>query len=216
MCIRDSFEIGDDADFRNEVIEQFLRKELTQAKDDQLKAVLLSGSPWKAILDAVTAAPADSKIEFFKQQVFVDPKTGKPKDDLSEDEARIEAAVRSILERFITTVPEDLRRKKREAGIRSFDDLLMDMYSQLTNLLFIQGVQQRYDGVLIDEFQDTDPIQYAIFKRLFLSTDSSARSVFFVGDPKQSIYRFRNADLNTYLAAKDDIGEVYELSLIHI
>lgn len=207
------FEIGDDADFRNEVIEQFLRKELTQAKDDQLKAVLLSGSPWKAILDAVTAAPADSKIEFFKQQVFVDPKTGKPKDDLSEDEARIEAAVRSILEHFITTVPEDLRRKKREAGIRSFDDLLMDMYSQLTNLLFIQGVQQRYDGVLIDEFQDTDPIQYAIFKRLFLSTDSSARSVFFVGDPKQSIYRFRNADLNTYLAAKDDIGEVYELDV---
>lgn len=207
------FEFGEDTDFKNEVIEQFLRKELTEASDDRLKAVLLSSSPWRDILDAITAAPMDSTIEFFEQQVFIDPRTGQAQNNLTDDQVAIEKAVRKILERFIATVPEELRSKKREAGIRSFDDLLMDMYAQLNNTLFIKGVQQRYDGVLIDEFQDTDPIQYAIFKRLFLSGDSTARSVFFVGDPKQSIYRFRNADLNTYLTAKADIAEVYELDV---
>ena len=181
------FEFGEDTDFKNEVIEQFLRKELTEASDDRLKAVLLSSSPWRDILDAITAAPKDSTIEFFEQQVFIDPRTSQAQNNLTDDQVAIEKAVRKILERFIATVPEELRSKKREAGIRSFDDLLMDMYAQLNNTLFIKGVQQRYDGVLIDEFQDTDPIQYAIFKRLFLSGDRTPRAVFCVGDPKQSI-----------------------------
>ena len=143
------------------------------------------------------------------------PETGKHDKSwpLNDDDEETEAALHAIFVRFMEKAPEALKTKKRRAGLRDFNDLLLDMYAELGNTAFVRRIQSRYDGILIDEFQDTDPIQYTIFKRLFLSEDSLAQSVFFVGDPKQSIYRFRNADLNTYLAAQADIGEVSELQV---
>lgn len=207
------FEIGSDDDLRHEVIEQFLRKELNATDDAALKSALIEYSPWDNILKALTAAPQDRTVELFDQVLFIDPKNGKINEKISEAEKALDDEVKTVLKRFIDWAPQELKRRKRQSGIRSFDDLLLDMYSELDNPAFVERVRSRYDGVLIDEFQDTDPIQYKIFKRLFLGDQSRARSVFFVGDPKQSIYRFRNADLNTYLAAREDIGEVFELNV---
>src|SRR5690606_18322224 len=63
----------------------------------------------------------------------------------------------------------------------------------------------------VDEFQDTDAVQWEIFQKIFLK--GSLRSLFLVGDPKQSIYRFRKADIYTYLKAKEALGEacIYHL-----
>ncbi len=85
-----------------------------------------------------------------------------------------------------------------------FDDLLRHMQKNSENPLFLKKLQQEYQAVLIDEFQDTDPLQWKIFSALFLTYP-----VFFylVGDPKQSIYRFRHADLYTYQKAKRAFGE---------
>ena len=58
---------------------------------------------------------------------------------------------------------------------------------------FAAVVRSHYDVVLIDEFQDTDPLQYGIFSTLF-GDPAYGKTVFFVGDPKQAIYSFRNAD----------------------
>ena len=58
------------------------------------------------------------------------------------------------------------------------------------------GLRFRY--IIVDEFQDTDPLQFDIFRRIYAGGDSH---VFVVGDPKQAIYSFRNADLHTYLRA---------------
>ena len=204
------FQIDEDSDLKDEVIEEFLRKELNATKNNAVKQILISYSPWHEILNAIASVPEGTEFELFDHPVFVDPKTGDPLEEKSE-QTDLEAEIRLIMQRFIDSAPKDLKRKKREAGVRSFDDLLLDMYKELENISFVRRVQKRYDGVLIDEFQDTDPIQYAIFKRLFLANDSCSKSIFFVGDPKQSIYRFRNADLNTYLAAKNDIGSVFEL-----
>ena len=57
-----------------------------------------------------------------------------------------------------------------------------------------ESIRSAFSVVLVDEFQDTDPIQYAVIKRLFLRK-RELYPVWFVGDPKQAIYRFRGADL---------------------
>jgi ATP-dependent helicase/nuclease subunit A len=79
------------------------------------------------------------------------------------------------------------------------------------------SLQQRYRRLLLDEFQDTDPIQVELAVRIAAGLDGGAPrwedvpvpegSLFLVGDPKQSIYRFRRADIATYLEAQQRIGE---------
>jgi exodeoxyribonuclease V beta subunit len=83
------------------------------------------------------------------------------------------------------------------------DQLLKTMVHAIQVDSFRQKIQQKYRAVLIDEFQDTDPIQWEIFDTLF----RNAEALYLIGDPKQSIYRFRKADLYTYLKAKETIPE---------
>jgi exodeoxyribonuclease V beta subunit len=84
-----------------------------------------------------------------------------------------------------------------------YDDLIKQMHVHLALPSFTKAVRSDYQAVLIDEFQDTDPMQWEIFKTLFLGH----LPLYIVGDPKQSIYRFRGADLYTYLEAKKALGE---------
>lgn len=82
------------------------------------------------------------------------------------------------------------------------DELLSKMLTALEKPAFLGGVQKRYEAAIIDEFQDTDPKQWKIFSKLFLS----AKALALVGDPKQSIYRFRHADIQTYREAQECLG----------
>ncbi len=82
------------------------------------------------------------------------------------------------------------------------DELLSSMQAALANEEFLKAVQGQFSCVVIDEFQDTDEVQWKIFSRLFMK-QITIKSLTLVGDPKQSIYRFRNADLYTYLRAKE-------------
>ena len=88
-----------------------------------------------------------------------------------------------------------------EEGAFGPDALLKKMEEAIQKEAFREKVKAKYRAVLIDEFQDTDPLQWKIFQTLFLQ----AETLYLIGDPKQSIYRFRNADLYTYLRAKDSI-----------
>ena len=83
------------------------------------------------------------------------------------------------------------------------DTLLLKVKEALQKPRFVQCVQKKFRAAIIDEFQDTDPIQWEIFDRLFLS---KLEAVCLVGDPKQSIYAFRNADLHIYLEAAKAMG----------
>jgi len=83
-----------------------------------------------------------------------------------------------------------------------YDDLLKKMHVNVRNASFCEKVRAGYQAVLIDEFQDTDRLQWEIFSTLFLGY----LPLYLVGDPKQSIYRFRGADLYTYLEAKEQMG----------
>ena len=105
----------------------------------------------------------------------------------------------------------DLKERKRRQNIRSFDDLLLDLYDALQGedcAALISRVRGQYKAVLIDEFQDTDPIQMAIFEKLYGAEDFS---FFRIGDPKQSIYGFRGADVFAYLDAARRVQDQFTL-----
>lgn len=99
-----------------------------------------------------------------------------------------------------------MRRQFDEEELRSFDDLLEVMRQKLKGEKFLKDVRGRYRAVIVDEFQDTDPRQWEIFKKAFPPDNSGWGHLYLVGDPKQSIYAFRQADIYTYLEAADAIG----------
>ena len=116
------------------------------------------------------------------------------------------------LRRFLHEAPEALRADKRARRVVAFDDMLFNLHARLsdpaTGDALAALLRQRYPAALIDEFQDTDPLQFAIFERLQGRSDAP---LILVGDPKQAIYGFRNADLHTYLAARRQAGAVRTL-----
>ncbi|HWJ08067.1 MAG TPA: UvrD-helicase domain-containing protein [Nocardioides sp.] len=100
---------------------------------------------------------------------------------------------------FACAVRAELDRRKRRLGVLSYDDLL----SQLATALEPEDsparirMRSRWRIVLVDEFQDTDPVQWQVFDRAF----TGHSTMVLIGDPKQAIYAFRGGDVTTYLTA---------------
>jgi exodeoxyribonuclease V beta subunit len=96
---------------------------------------------------------------------------------------------------------KELSRTKGHQNVQFFDDLLQMVFKALNGR---QGsevadkIRTRYHAALVDEFQDTDLLQFEIFSRIFSHEDSL---LFMIGDPKQSIYSFRGADVFSYMKA---------------
>jgi exodeoxyribonuclease V beta subunit len=113
--------------------------------------------------------------------------------------------------RLFDFAASELRKRKKEKNIQYFDDLLITVLSVLKSKDADQlaaGICQRYRAALVDEFQDTDSAQYDILSRLFGQGDSL---LFMIGDPKQSIYSFRGADIFSYMAAARSTDAQYTL-----
>jgi ATP-dependent helicase/nuclease subunit A len=120
----------------------------------------------------------------------------------------LDAAIRLLIAECL---PE-WEKFKRERGFLDFDDLLWSALELLkSSRAAREEFRSRYAALLVDEFQDTDPVQWDII-RILASDDSSQEPgegiiapgrLFIVGDPKQSIYRFRGADIETYGAIAD-------------
>ena len=112
------------------------------------------------------------------------------------------ARLRSLVDRAV----EEVHRRRRAAGTVSFDDLLTELRDALDKSpAAAAALRRRFQIVLIDEFQDTDPVQWAIFSTLFgLPGDDS--TLVMVADPKQAIYAFRGANVHTYLEAAHKAG----------
>ncbi len=106
---------------------------------------------------------------------------------------------------------QELSRRKRKKNILYFDDLLQNLLSALQGKggdILARSIRDRYQAALIDEFQDTDPVQYAIFKKVF---GVKNRILFLIGDPKQAIYGFRGADIFAYMDAAERAQKRYTL-----
>ncbi len=116
-----------------------------------------------------------------------------------------------LLRDLMTEAGSALRADKRQRRVVAFDDMLFNLHERLTggDAPWLAGsLRERFPTALIDEFQDTDPLQFAIFKTVY---GSGTHPLFLVGDPKQAIYSFRNADLHTYLQARAQSSAEYTL-----
>ena len=112
---------------------------------------------------------------------------------------------------FIDYVRKESARRKREENVRSYDDLLMDLFHALEGpggKDLACSIRSHYKAALVDEFQDTDPLQYRIFRTIYGGSDGA---LFLIGDPKQSIYSFRGADIFSYMEAVHDVDRQYTL-----
>ncbi len=113
----------------------------------------------------------------------------------------------SLLARLAHDCQKVLHRYRDEEERLSPDDLLLKMSQALNDKTFLDHVRSLFHAAIIDEFQDTDPLQWQIFRTLFLDgTSGWPGHLYLVGDPKQSIYAFRQADIYTYLAAGQALG----------
>ncbi|MCG6893463.1 MAG: UvrD-helicase domain-containing protein, partial [Desulfobacteraceae bacterium] len=105
---------------------------------------------------------------------------------------------------------EDAAVCKQKGGVIGYDDMLERVHAALCGdraPQLLETLRQRYRIAFVDEFQDTDPIQWRIFRRLFLedSETGSDSRLMLIGDPKQAIYSFRGADVYAYLEARNEM-----------
>lgn len=101
---------------------------------------------------------------------------------------------------------ERITDRRRASGTLSFDDVLRALRDALQRSGGAASLRNRYRVALIDEFQDTDPVQWDIFESMFPDPHDPDSSLVLVGDPKQSIYAFRGANVHTYLRAVHGAG----------
>ena len=99
------------------------------------------------------------------------------------------------------------RRARDQRSEMSFDDLLRQLAQALASEggeRLAERIRTQFPVAMIDEFQDTDPVQYSIFDRVYrVEKNCPEQALILIGDPKQAIYAFRGADIHTYLRARE-------------
>jgi exodeoxyribonuclease V beta subunit len=120
-----------------------------------------------------------------------------------EAQAALDQARPRLLAHAVPWVAQRLDLSKRRRAQLGFDDMLKRLDEALggpTGERLAQTIATQYPVALIDEFQDTDPLQWQIFRRIY--APRAATGLLLIGDPKQAIYGFRGADIHTYLQAR--------------
>ncbi|HLP17977.1 MAG TPA: UvrD-helicase domain-containing protein, partial [Bacteroidota bacterium] len=133
---------------------------------------------------------------FVKAQEFIDRFGSYP-----------ETFAASMKKRAYGDLTVELKRRLAALRMRSYNTMISDLADSLRRDVDSPAslIRRQFSAVLVDEFQDTDDLQYTIFHTLFFGRDD----VFFamIGDPKQAIYRFRGGDINTYVRARNEVPD---------
>lgn len=150
------------------------------------------------------ASSDEQKQLYIKELIF----NSQPFEQLDHAIKNISLMFRRAL---LHTLHENVSKKLQQLNLLSFDDLitrLADALKAEKGPALSLEIQQHYKTALIDEFQDTDNNQWLIFSRLF---QSSEHALYLIGDPKQAIYKFRGADIQTYFSAKQLANHEFNL-----
>lgn len=184
--VLDSLGVAGDTDARARLVDN-LDDMLVEVVDDlYLRAFAQTGeAPAFSHADALAIA----------RTVVADPQARLEPTDVPRDQV----AGRKVA--FATAVRAELDRRKRRLGVLSYDDLLSQLAEALepVDSPARARMRTRWKIVLVDEFQDTDPVQWQVFDRAF----SGHATMVLIGDPKQAIYAFRGGDVTTYLTAAE-------------
>ncbi len=122
-----------------------------------------------------------------------------------------------VWEHALLWTKRELEKRKSKKGLINYSDLLklLDPKNQSSNAIkdevnhnnIYKNLEQRYKVALIDEFQDTDPVQLRLLKKAF--GNRSSHLLLMIGDPKQAIYSFRGGNLNTYMKAREACDQIH-------
>ncbi|MBE0507047.1 MAG: exodeoxyribonuclease V subunit beta [Marinospirillum sp.] len=117
----------------------------------------------------------------------------------------------AIVAHALPWVQQTFNQRMKQRAEMGFDDLLIELDRALdpnqasdAAERLAESLRNRFPVAMIDEFQDTDPVQYRIFDRIYdVQQNCEDQGLFMIGDPKQAIYSFRGADIHTYLKARE-------------
>jgi len=176
-----------------------LKAEKIQSIDDSLELYRskIKGAGRKKLDDASTFYDYISTKEAFGfAEIFPEEiKSVRKIEDINRNVAHYQ------LQKVTTEILNTVRLKLQERNALTYNDIIDALYQKHEDKRLQELMQQKYKAVFVDEFQDTDPKQYAIFKSFF--QDNEETILFFIGDPKQSIYGWRQADIETYKSARN-------------
>ena len=209
--------------------------------DAAMQGLVAQEARWETALDAArSSAVAAAGMAGLEQvltalehplAVAFDPKTTfaalakampQPADGLGRDLAALDEASAALLATYGQWLPRARRatleetrarlsRRIREERLLGYDDLLLTVREALNRVPTLAArIRQRYRFALIDEYQDTGRAQADIFQRIY---GGGKGPMVIVGDPKQSIYRFRSADIFAYLRASASVADETRLTL---
>ncbi len=167
-------------------------------------------------LGVLNAWDGDTHVVEYLAGVLAKPLKGKVPSPASRKVVEIAAALAprvppadGLLAHLVRgPLQERLKARKAEQGLYDFDDMLGLVAESLRGPggpTIVATLRARYEHVLIDEFQDTDPVQWEVFRTLFTGPGCPT-SLIVIGDPKQAIYGFRAADVQTYLDARHHLS----------
>ncbi len=197
-----SFEIEDRDDLTVQATDTAVRR-VSKSLPHEERLAFLGNPDFLTFLNHATSLtktrPVANQVRFWPNET-------------DEDTAQDDSPLTKAFGSFLQEAQKELEILKDKNRIISFNDILVKMEMKVQDPDFRKAVSDAFDAVLIDEFQDTDAIQYSIFRTLFLENAKEGRPVIFVGDPKQSIYSFRSADIDTYFQARQRIGNTGELT----
>jgi exodeoxyribonuclease V beta subunit len=202
LLVQYAFELG-----------QTLKTDL--ARDEELVFQLLAAEKrsWPAefgsdLPEVLRAANYPSYSTYYKQSEWERDVLGvlaryQPGDVISTttNEENFKAQGAFLKKRTIIRLAEAISKRKRERSLLTYGDMLVNVRDALRHGgPLLEQVRARYRHAIVDEFQDTDLIQWEIFRESFF--ESKAHTLTVVGDPKQAIYGFRGANVYTYQEAK--------------
>ncbi len=179
------------SDSRTKVIKTFLNNDLNIAGDIQKKDFF---------------EDADKMVSPKKQTPELQEFFSKFCDLIHEMKAQGRDFKHIVQTQFLKDTRNRFEKIKASQNLYSYDDMLTEAEQALIHSDTLhEDLGKKFKAALIDEFQDTDPVQWSMFSTLF--ADSPTHCLYLIGDPKQAIYGFRGADITTYHTAADSVKE---------
>ncbi len=199
-------------------------RKLAAASIESNKASLIAGlnknlnavKKFSGVLDSMddllNTIWANSNVNYV-QKIFKDAL------EIMEPIIDAESTINNILSVFsnklfqfaIQKIGSEIQKQKEQRSFLTFEDMIGKLHEAAViqkNQHLLDAIKLKFRAVFIDEFQDTDKKQYEIFSTLF----TSPTIVFYIGDPKQSIYGWRKADINTYFRASEAVDNRYGMN----
>ncbi len=186
---------------RNQILDHIQNYKL---REDWKSGILMDASTFSGYCDILNSTKA-TRVKISDTLFATDKK------NVNELLSKKEVCIHWFISKCIQEVLKEMNNYLQQKHLITYDELIYRMHDEVVvcqNQNLKEKLKEKHEAVFIDEFQDTDKLQYEIYNELF----SENKIIFYIGDPKQSIYGWRKADLNTYFAARKDVNRKFQMN----